>query len=153
MAQSKITVVGSLRLTDTDGLQYSVSMLVGSGMARREMIAWKEALPNAHEWPSLGKYPERPRTNIKVGGETPHSAGSVLRQTTQRRKSGADLPTLITELFIRIRHIEKLLWNLLRGSAANLSRLKLDGFIVARLFVLRGRNLEAYVTETRRLYW
>lgn len=86
MAQPKITVVGSLRLTDADGLQYSVSMQVGSGMARREMIAWKEALPNAHEWPRLGKYPERPRTNIRVGGETPSQRGERIAANNAAQK-------------------------------------------------------------------
>jgi 5-methylcytosine-specific restriction endonuclease McrA len=62
MSQPKLTVVGSLRFTESDGLQYSVTLLVGSsGFDKREMTAWKEALPDA-DWPGLGRCPERPTT-------------------------------------------------------------------------------------------
>ncbi|HUO05206.1 MAG TPA: HNH endonuclease signature motif containing protein [Candidatus Binataceae bacterium] len=52
-------MVGVLRLSAEDGLQ--VSLEVGDP----PKTLWWEALPNAFEWPGLGKYPEFP--NSKAG--------------------------------------------------------------------------------------
>jgi 5-methylcytosine-specific restriction endonuclease McrA len=72
MTQPKITLVGSLRFTEADGLQYSaVLMLRGDyRTAKREVTIWKEALPNAHDWAGLGKFPDRPKNKMRTGGES-----------------------------------------------------------------------------------
>jgi 5-methylcytosine-specific restriction endonuclease McrA len=69
MPEPKIEVVGSLRFTEEDGLQYSFTFWMGSsGFDRRERTSWKEALPDA-DWPGLGRCPERPKTSHSTRAE------------------------------------------------------------------------------------
>jgi hypothetical protein len=57
MAQTKITIVGKLRFSEGEGLAYSLEV----GKPPNQKTLWLEAGPeNAHDWPGLGKYPERP---------------------------------------------------------------------------------------------
>jgi len=55
VARTKITIVGKLRLSE-EGLLFSLSV----GEPGKEKTTWVEALPNAYQWPGLGKFPERP---------------------------------------------------------------------------------------------
>jgi hypothetical protein len=62
VSRPKINVIGVLRFSAEQGLQFSIHAVVrGQGMT-----LWQEALPNTDNWPSLGPRPirpERPNTN------------------------------------------------------------------------------------------
>ncbi len=51
----------------------------GSGIAKREVTIWKEALPNA-DWPGLGKCPERPTTKSGAQRSERLAADAALKE-------------------------------------------------------------------------
>jgi hypothetical protein len=55
VARTTVKIVGRLRFTDEDGLQYSLPV------GKPEQTFWLEALPETDNWPTLGKRPERPK--------------------------------------------------------------------------------------------
>ena len=58
MPRTTISIVGALRYSEKDGLQFSVPLGKGS----RERTIWLPAdVPNADDWPGLGKFPEQPK--------------------------------------------------------------------------------------------
>jgi hypothetical protein len=79
MARTTLKVVGTLRLSEDDGLQYSLSFPKKDGS---QAIYWLEVLPTVHEWPSVGKQPEMP---IKPIG--PYPTASVRDKSWSEYKS------------------------------------------------------------------
>ena len=55
--KTKVTLLGKLRYTEAEGLQFSVSV--------RGETVWAEALPNAYNWPGI-TWPDIPKG--KIGG-------------------------------------------------------------------------------------
>jgi HNH endonuclease len=70
MGRTTVKIVGQLRFTDEDGLQYSIPLpLVGN----KQQTSWLEALPNFDNWPTLGKSPqppERPKLAPRIHPES-----------------------------------------------------------------------------------
>jgi 5-methylcytosine-specific restriction endonuclease McrA len=57
MPRTTISIIGALRYSEKDGLEFSVP--VGKGNLERTF--WMKAeVPNEHDWPGLGRFPERP---------------------------------------------------------------------------------------------
>jgi hypothetical protein len=58
MPRTTISLIGALRCSENDGLEFSVP--VGKGNLERTF--WMKAeVPNEHDWPGLGKLPEQPK--------------------------------------------------------------------------------------------
>jgi hypothetical protein len=58
VARIDLKIVGQLRFSDDDGLQYSVPLpLVGN----KQQTFWLEVLENIDNWPTLGKAPQSPK--------------------------------------------------------------------------------------------
>jgi len=67
VSRTTVTIVGTLLLSDEDGLQYSITV---TAKGREEKTIWLEAVPNAEdEWPSIGKSPERPKRVLNKAEE------------------------------------------------------------------------------------
>src|ERR1700685_3827173 len=66
MAKTKVRIIGTLRFSEEGGLRhvaYSGAVDKGGTFRAEKPLPveyWPEVLPNAHDWPSLGKYPQRP---------------------------------------------------------------------------------------------
>lgn len=55
MSRPRISLIGQLRYSETEGLQFSIPC---GGRSKSE-TAWLEALPNADEWPGIQKTKDR----------------------------------------------------------------------------------------------
>ena len=66
VARANITIIGMLRFSEEEGASFSID--VGKGSARRTMwLDLDSEIPNAEDWPGLGKYPEEPKPKSVTG--------------------------------------------------------------------------------------
>jgi hypothetical protein len=95
MSRTTLKVVGTLRISENDGLQYSVSFPNKDG---GQATYWVEALPTVREWPSVGKHPESQKRQPLHTQQRPSEANYGPR-TEQRRRSGDAPVKFIGERF------------------------------------------------------
>ena len=86
--RTKITTVGALRFSETEGLK--LSLLVGD--KEKKTTVWLEALADAFNWPGLGKYPEKPKSPPRPSSRDP-----------QATKKWGDAKTAAEEEWKRVR--------------------------------------------------
>jgi 5-methylcytosine-specific restriction endonuclease McrA len=59
LARANITVIGTLRFSEEEGASFSIEVGKGSSLQTVWLDIGSE-LPDAYNWPGLGKYPEKP---------------------------------------------------------------------------------------------
>ncbi len=106
MTQTKISIVGTLRLTDESGLQFSLPVKRKDGTTE---TLWLEAVDNVSNWPGLGECPKKPEAERipsykQIGTNDPKVYGKALGEWSDKNKKAEEEWNRAREAYFRNVH-------------------------------------------------
>src|SRR6266851_9566001 len=104
MSRTKVSLVGTLRYSEADGLKYSVRL----GKNGEGNAIWLEALSDWDHWPGLGKYPEKPKPADRPTWKERQADPQAVERWTAANKEVEDEWKRASEAFLSALHADLL---------------------------------------------
>jgi HNH endonuclease len=89
MTAPKISIIGKLRLSETEGVQYPITI----GKGKKQRTVWLEAMPNAYDWPGIPKDDDRAKYLQGLHADAGFQAAAKDFIELQRREPQGLLPS------------------------------------------------------------